>query len=329
MELINRVNLTLSRLFPKSYKSNFSQILIYGGIKKPSYQILGSSVIYCFIVFTIINLIPLAIFQKYDFLYLGIAVGSILFIQIMIYMYYFFKMEDRTAVVEESLPDLLQLVAANLRAGMTPFQALKHAARDEFGCLKDEILYASSRSLGSESFSKSLMNISKRINSEMLERAMKLFTTAMKSGGQLAQLLEELSRDIAETKSLKRELVTNTKTYSMFIMFTVTVGTPILLSIAIQFVKMITGLQVKTGGSSNDFGMSFLAGEVVVSVEFLTWLSIGMLICTSILSSMLAGVISEGKAKYGLRFAPAVIAGSLIAFLIAGNMIGNMMGTVG
>ena len=46
--------------------------------------------------------------------------------------------------------------------------------------------------------------MAKRIDSPILDRAMKLFAASMKSGGHLAQLLEDLANDIAETKALKK-----------------------------------------------------------------------------------------------------------------------------
>ena len=246
-----------------------------------------------------------------------------IFIQIISYLMVYFKAEERTKRVEDALPDAFQIIAANLRSGMTPFQALKLATRKEFGPLQEEIKYATSMALGTESFSDTLLRMSDRIRSDMLDRALKLFTTAMRSGGHLASLLEELAADISETRALKNELRTSTKTYTAFIMFTIVIGTPLLLAISINFVDMVAKMQAKTGITTAGFGMGFLAGEVTMTADFLTKISLFMLIMTSLLASMLMGVINEGKPKYGLKYAPTIIIGCMVVFFIAKYVVGK------
>jgi pilus assembly protein TadC len=261
-------------------------------------------------------------------LFLHYSILTFIGVEIMTYLLLYFKVEDRTKRVERVLPDMLQLLSSNIRVGMTPFQALKLAARKEFGPLEEEIRHATARSLGTESFAQTLLGMSKRIKSDMLERAMKLFGTAMHSGGHLAPLLEELAKDIGETQALKKELVTNTKTYSSFIMFTIVVGTPLLLAISIHFITVITGLQAQTSTATASFGLGFLGGKVAITVDFLIKVSIVMLTLTGLLAGMLLGVITEGKAKFGLKYAPIIIGGSLIAFVILRILVTRYVGTL-
>ncbi|RMF54880.1 hypothetical protein D6745_03910 [Candidatus Woesearchaeota archaeon] len=326
MKTKDRIMISFAKILPSAYRKNLSQLFVYAGKRTNPEVWVGSSVVISLILFIVLVVTPYFLTRTFDIKYILIAFGVVITVQMMAYLMVYFRVEDRTKKVEEALPDALQLISANLRAGMTPFEALKLSARDEFGPLKEEIEFATAKAFGTESFTKALLNMSKHIKSEMLERAMKLFTTAMRSGGHTAQLLEELSKDIAETRTLKKELVTNTKTYSMFIMFTIVIGTPLLLAIAIHFLKMVTAIQAKTGRSTVGFGLDFLAGQITISPEFLTKLSMVILFITSLLACMLMGVISEGKAKHGLRFAPFVIGASIIVFFIARQMIGSIIG---
>lgn len=337
MELKKRCYLTCSKMFPKRYKNYVDKLISYGGGKETCENWLGSAAIFGLAVFASILLIPwslrglpkkfvpaagefLSPSKPNYILYILIGIGIFILIQLIVYLTIYFRAEERTKRIENALPDTLQLIASNLRAGMTPFKALKLSARKEFGPLKEEIDRATSEALGTESFSKTLLRISSRVKSEMLDRALKLFTTAMKSGGHLAQLLEELGRDISETRSLKRELVTNTKTYTMFIMFTVIIGTPLLLAIAIHFVRIITEIQTRNI-TNIGFGLSFLAGEITITTGFLTKVAIIMLIITALLASMLIGVIREGKSKYGFKYAPLTIIGSFVVFFVVRGLI--------
>ena len=55
----------------------------------------------------------------------------------------------------------------------------------------------------------------------------------------------------------------------------------------------------------------------------MTLISIVMLILTSLLASNLLGVIQEGKAKYGLKYAPVIVILCLIVFFILRKFISN------
>ncbi len=328
MEAKQRIYCTFAKLLPRTYREHFKILLRYSGEDASAEAWLGSATLLAILLFVLVLIIPQNIFGFFQISYLIFAMIAFFLAQLSAYMIIYFKVEDRRKRVEKVLPDALQLISANLRAGITPFRALQLAARKEFGPLEEEIRYATAKSLGTESFSDTLLKMTDRIKSDMLDRAMKLFTTAMKSGGHLAKLLEELAIDIAETNSLKKELTTNTKTYTMFIMFTIILGAPLLLAISIYFVDVITAMQAKTGASTAGFGMSFLAGEVAITPDFLTKVSIGMLIMTGLLASMLLGVITEGKAKYGLRYSLIIIVAALVMFAISKYVIGLFFGSM-
>tara|TARA_Y100000310_G_scaffold343799_1_gene453091 strand:- start:3027 stop:4016 length:990 start_codon:yes stop_codon:yes gene_type:complete len=328
MELKERLFLAITKLFPARYRKALEQQIIYSGEHINASSYLGSTTLLALLSFTGTLLIPYAFSRGFEIKYLIFGTIIFILIELTAYLLIYFKAEDRTKRVEEVLPDALQLIASNIRAGMTPFRALKLAARKELGPLKEEIEHATAKSLGIESFSRALLSISERINSEILERAMKLFTTAMRSGGHLATLLEELAKDIEETKSLKKDLVTSTKTYTAFIMFTIIIGAPLLLAISIHFIKVITAMQAKAGTTTAGFGLGMLAGEIVITADFLTNMAISMLIITGLLASILLGVIAEGKPKHGFRYAPLIITGSLVIFVVLRYAVANFFGGI-
>ena len=326
MQLKHRLYYGFVKLVPIKYKEHVKYLLNYSGEDITAEAWLGSTTLLSILMFILISIAPKSVFGFFQPIYFIFAIIAFFLVQIASYMMIYFKVEDRRKRVEKVLPDALQLIAANLKAGMTPFKALKLSARKEFGPLEEEIRYATAKALGTESFSKTLLRMSEHIKSDMLERSMKLFTTAMRSGGHLAKLLEELARDIAETNSLKKELTTNTKTYTLFIMFTIILGAPLLLAISIYFVDVITAMQAKTTATTAGFGMAFLAGEITITVDFLNKVSIGMLIITGLLASMLLGVITEGKIKHGLRYSLIIIIAALVVFAISKYVIGIFFG---
>ena len=201
----DKIYLNFARVFPNSYRNHLASILVYGGEKKNVDYWLGSGTVLALLMMFKIVLIPWVFFGAFQRLYFIIGVIVFLFIEFLVYLFAYFKAEDRTARIEKALPDALQLIAANLKAGMTPYKAIKLSARKEFGPLAEEIDYATSHALGTESFETTLLRISERTNSETLDRALKLFTSAMKSGAHLAKLLEDLGNDISQTRELKND----------------------------------------------------------------------------------------------------------------------------
>lgn len=325
MKIFSRIYINSAKPLPRKYRAEFKNLMMYAGIRDDSDIYLGKAMLIGLLVAAIVLQLPKALHGVFQYPYIIAAVFGFALVQILAYLRIYFKAEDRTKKVEAALPDAFQLIAANLRSGMTPFKALKAAARENLGPLQEEIQYATSMALGTEYFSATLLRISDRIKSDLLERSLHLFTTAMRSGGNLAQVLEELAIDISETQALKRELRTSTKTYTAFIMFTIIFGTPLLLAISINFVKMISNMQSKSSGDVAGFGMGFLMGEVTITPDFLTNLSLIILFMTAVLASMLLGVINEGDQKSGLKYAVTIMVGSILIFFWAGRAVGSYL----
>ena len=315
MRATDNLYYNFARLMPKRYREFIDSQLMYGNYKIDSSFYLGSLNLLSVLVFLGVILYPWVFYDKFDARFAFIGLLAILLIHLASYLIIFFNVEERRKRVEEALPDLLYLASANLKAGMPPYQALKLSALKEFGPLKEEIDKAASKAYGTESFTDALLDINKRIKSETLERALRLYTTAIKSGGHMAPLLEGLANDISESKALKREFITSTKTYTIFIMFIVIFGAPLLMAISLRFVDVISGIKARTGGVEQ-FGLGLFVTEINITSDFLAKTSIFMLTATGILSSMLIGVVKEGKMKYGMKYAPFVCIATLSVFII-------------
>ncbi len=326
MKLNERIYLVLSRLMPSFYKRKVEKLVPLSGEAMSAEYWLGSSTLLALLIGIAITLVPFALEGKLGFVYAIIGAAAFLLIEIITYVILLLKVEDRKTRIENALPDVLIMVSANLKAGMDPFQALKTAGQRELGPLKEEIESATAKSMGTTSFSEALLSISKNVNSDILERSMKLIAAAIKSGGHMAKLLEDLAKDISEVKKLKKEIDTNTKTYTLFIFFIIIFAAPLLMAISIQFLNIIVSIQGKANLSqAASTGVGFLIGEITITESFMTNASLVMLVVSSILSSMLIGVISAGKEEVGLRYSPIIMLLSIIVFYIARLLVSQMI----
>jgi len=157
---------------------------------------------------------------------------------------------------------------------------------------------------------------------------MNLFSAAIESGSNMNTLLKNLAKDIRERQSLKNELITSTKTNSMFILFMVVVGAPILMSISIFFVDIVTGILGKSSlGDTSNMGMS-MGNSVAITSGFLNVYSIIFFIITGIIVSYFSGVIVEGDGKNGLKKAPLIVVGSITVFIISLYLVRYFLGGI-
>lgn len=323
MRFADRTYITVAYFLPRVFRDHMRRQLGFAGVPEQDEDIyVGASTLLALLCPLIGVMVGPAMGVPPVWWHVLIGLGLGIIIELILYLAVYFKTIDRAKKAEEALPDMLHIVASNLRAGLTPFNAIKNAQRKEFGPLAVEIRRATEHAFSTKSFSEVLLCIRERIDSETLDRTLRLLSSSMAAGGHVATLLEELARDILESKQLKNEFVAATKTYSLFIFFTVVIGAPFLLNIAIQFVKMIAQISSKTKlGTSSALGMGFFSGDLPVTTTFIFWLSISMLVITSLLASLLMSVIKEGRIKDGFRTAPLVAIASLTVFFIAGRIM--------
>lgn len=325
MSFEKRILRKIVRIYPKSFRDSYKNVLMF--LRKDysaDYKLGMMTIALLFFYFAIMVFGALFFLDYIKWIALG-GIGFIFSYILVDYLLLYFKLEDKKKNIETVLPDFLHICSSNLRAGYTPFQALKSSAREEFGELSAEVQVATTSALGSGSFEDAITSMNKRIQSKLFGRILHLFITSMHAGSRMADLLEDTAKDVAETQSLKKDLTTGTKTYTMFILFTVIIASPMLFSISLHFTDIMSGMQADDAGSEEDsFGLGMMGGKMEITTEFMRNISLFMIISTSIFSSMLIGVISEGNKKHGLRYAPAIAIVSTVIFFIARKVVSSM-----
>ena len=313
---------------PKAYRKIFSQQISYAGFKEAASQrIVGMSyflsialTIFIIIVSLIAGFMPLGILA---------AAGTGIMVMVLTYLVFMFIADSRANQIESVLPDALQLMSANVRAGMTIDRAIWLAARPEFGVLEEEIKLVGSRTIAGKSLKIALTDMTKTIKSKLLDRTVKLLLEGIESGGELAHLLEEVASNIRVTQTLKKEIKSSVMAYSLFIIFAAVVAAPVLFSISIFFVDTMTNLwgtagigASNTGASSVGMAGGFLQkakGPAITSDELLLF-AIVTLAVTAFFGSMTMSLIQSGREKDGLKIAPLLIVVA-IALLLLSNIL--------
>lgn len=261
----------------------------------------------------------------------SIVLGILFFLipGIAYYMWVLYIIQTRVKMVEEVLPDFLFLVSNNISAGMTTIAAVSNSARKEFGILSEEIKIALSKSLGSESFTDSLKELNNRIDSEMLRETISFFSEAMKSGGKLAKLLENTASDLRQRQELKKELKSSTKMYVMFVLFIILVATPLLLSIAVQFLHTIENMQGDNlQGAIENTNVAVLGGKLLITPDFMQYMSYILLFINSILASLFMGILLDTRATQGIKYFPLIFVVSTVLFSLGLIILPKFLGVL-
>ena len=329
IKLYNRIY----SIMPKGYKKWINNYLTYSGIGiEPEifvgFVVLYSiSLIYAGVLLVLTRIIPTQYALAFPF---SLFLIFILFMHTILIL----AADNRTKLVEELLPDVLRLVAANLRSGLTIDKALLVSARPEFGPLERELKTASKETLSGVTIDTALLKISETFNSKLLKRSVELLSEGLKRGGNLAKLLESLSDDIRQIKLLKKDVNAMVMLYVIFIFFAAGIGAPLLYS--------VSGFLVSTMGKIGtqidiDEAIPIVSGSMpigtpklaVIDPQFLDTYSLVSLAVTAIFGGLLIGLVQEGTERAGLRFIPVLLVVSIALYYFSKTVIFHFFGAVG
>lgn len=298
--------------YPKKIFEKYKEILMYAGVEMDPRRFLGFILIFGFLLGWVIAFFSEKIF---DINLLLSFIIAFIAVEVIIYLWFVLKVEAKARFVERVLPDTLQLMSSNLRAGLTPDRALLLAARPEFGPLTTELNIVGKEITLGKSIDEALLDIPKRIKSHKVEKTIMLIVSGIRAGGELATLLDYTSRNIRDQDFVEQKVRSSVMMYVIFIFAAIGLGAPMLYGLSSFLVQVLTNIfsQIDIPETST-MNMPISIAQVSVDVDFVIKYIIISLIITSILGSMILGLISKGEEKQGLKYAPFMVAFSLIVF---------------
>ncbi len=298
----------LVKLVPKGVRGAFGRQIKYVGMERDEKRLFGFLLAFGLFLSAGVSL------NLYFFLSFPIAFGFLGFFVFFLAASYFWleiSAESRGKFVERVLPDALQLVASNIRSGLTLERALLASARPEFGPLSEELRGAGKRILTGEKAGKALASMCGSIRSKNFERTVWLLNKGIESGGEMSSILQQLSDDLREQNMLREEISANVSMYVLLIFFAAAIGAPIMLGISSFIVQIIhsqvSGLSAQTIASIQAQSMG---GLVVVSnpvdPAFVSLFSQVALLVTMLFAAMTMGIINTGSEKQGVKYFPVL-----------------------
>ena len=293
------------------------------------------------LLFTLISslLIGIVVYQFFPFspiIAVGATVGFLAIAGGSFYFALYFTAESRARKVEEILPEVLKIIAANIRAGLTVENAIWSVSKPEYGVFGEEIKKVSVATYAGKPISEGMVEMTHRVDSKLLERAVKLLVDGIRLGGEVANLLDEVAATVKSTKALRKEIKNATLTYVIFIIFSSVIVSPLLFALSLYYSETSSRIADQQAGqvSAGTKGPSGLGGSNPLSsfavrqktantitaddIKYFAMSAIGI---TAFFSCMLIGLIQHGKAIKGVRLVPVFVPIALGIFLFAHQVL--------
>ena len=237
----------------------------------------------------------------------------------LVWIYLLFRIDARKRSVESVLPDLLTLMAGNVRSGMNVDQAMWYAAKPEFGMVSEEIRKVIKTSFAGKSFESALDDLAERFNSRIFIRTVNLIKQAMATGGEVAKVLEETAEDAREIALQKKDINSTLLIYIIFVVFAAGIGTPLLFSISNKLILVLfmAFSQIPQGVQASDMGFFIQPSTPFITTTQFFYFSMATIFITALFSSLIIGIIKTGSKLQGLKYFPLMlILGYVIYFVV-------------
>ena len=310
------------RFIPKKLKDKLYNLFNYARIKFDREKFLGFFVIFSLVLSIVLALLISFLFKINFFI---IFVISLIILQLAFYFTILLRADAIARFVEIILPDALQLMTSNLRAGLTTDRALLLSARPEFGALSDEIHDVGKKIALGEDIGDALIQMADHFKSERLKKTMQLIVTGIRSGGELTDLLDQTSENLRQERFLDEKIRTNVLMYVIFIFAAIGFGAPLLFGLSSFLIGVLTkNLELVELPETSTLPSTF--SQITISPSFVFIFSLVSLVTTAILGSLVLGLISRGKEKAGIKFIPILVVLTLAVFFITRLIIGSLLG---
>ena len=280
--------------------------LNYAGIKINSLDWVGFvlvmsiliGILTFFVSYIFMNIIYSSIFGM---IFTGVTlIISSIFLDILI--------DKRSKFVESILPELLSILSINLRGGLTLEESLIASGKPEFGFFSRDLIKMAKELQSGETIDTTIKELKSKVNSLVLHRILDLIKDGIKSGGEVAIILEKSAESLRRTALLREEVKASVTGYFWFIFLASSIAAPLLFGTTFFLEEMLAKLVPKVSTTAYKFAPRVIPPNQILYFFLLNITIIGFF------SGLLAGIIKNGKEKYGIKYIPIILVISFITF---------------
>ncbi|HUR67772.1 MAG TPA: type II secretion system F family protein [Candidatus Thermoplasmatota archaeon] len=223
--------------------------------------------------------------------------------------YFDYQRERNARAIEARFPDLLRDLNESHASGMTMAQAIRVAARGDYGKLNPEVRRMAHQISWGTSFPDTLRMFSDRVGTPLVVRAVSLINKATEAGGNVKDVLAAAARDAREIGGLQADRRAGMALYVIivYVAFFVFLGVVAALQ-GMLVPSLLTSTRGVEGGS---IGALSVGGRL--EYDDFRFIYFGTGLVQALGSGMVAGVMSEGGIEAGLKHACILVACTVLA----------------
>ncbi|RLI45051.1 hypothetical protein DRO61_11370 [Candidatus Bathyarchaeota archaeon] len=210
--------------------------------------------------------------------------------------------------IDKNIPEFLRELSEAGRTGVTLTRALDLASKRRYGPLSSELERIVTKLSWGGNFEDSLKKFAERIETKLAKRTSILLTEINRSGGDIKDVLDTISRHIRELQSIEDERRSQLQTYVgiVYIAFFIFIFIDYIL--LKTFFAKIEALKE----SLSDVGGLFLMKEL--SYESIKTIMFHMSIMQGLFGGLIAGKMGEGAIGAGLKHSLILIITAFLMF---------------
>lgn len=263
------------------------------------------------------------------------AAGMILAIVLWVSVYAMLELriEQRKSFVESTLPDYLQLTAANVRSGIAIDKSLLLAARPEFGFFSEDVKVIGRELYGGITLQQSMRNLGAKYRSLQLQHTIRMMIEGLQYGGGMTDLLNQIAKDIRSQQMVQKEVSGQMFMYTIFIAFAALIGAPVLYALTSQMITVTNtvwaGILQQNPGGLPTAGVSFLRPsppKITIS-EYHNFALAAVFLITGF-AAFIVSAISTGSIYKGIRYLPIFVLVGLGVFFLLSTLIGGIFTSI-
>lgn len=173
---------------------------------------------------------------------IGLVFGILILLMTMFIVYLpKIKMGGRSTSASKEIPYALRQMATELRAGVGLHDSMRSVATSGYGPLSEEFARALEEIKYGETTEKALVDMSERVDSEGLTRAIHQITRTLSSGGDLAKTLSVIADDTAYEMRMKiKDYAQKLNSFTMIYMFVAILG-PVIFMVMLIAATTVMG----------------------------------------------------------------------------------------
>ncbi|RLI87924.1 MAG: hypothetical protein DRO76_01595, partial [Candidatus Altiarchaeales archaeon] len=141
-------------------------------------------------------------------------------------------------------------------------------------------------------------------------------------------VLQEIANDIRTEQNLFRRMRSETTSQTMFILFALLIGAPLLFAASLQFVTIFSTIFSETGISTGPSALTQHTGiisiqELPISPDFFWKYAMITLGVSGLFGALLIGLIRTGKLSAGVPLIIILIPLAIIIFVVLEKLLGS------